>query len=126
MNQVSLQPLPHPTAETDGVDYHLVDPPPQKFFKSTKYLVTVDYFSNFWEVDRLTDTRACAVILKWKNYFARYGCSDEVVSDDGPQFSAEEFAKFTRIWDFSHYTSSPRNSRANGKAESSVKLQRVS
>ena len=85
------------------------------------YLVTSDYYSNFFEIDRLSNTRASTVILKLKNHFARYGCPERVISDNGPQFSSEEFAQFANQWDFVHRTSSPGNSKANGKAESAVK-----
>ena len=90
-------------------------------FDNKDFLITVDYYSNFWEIDRLPSTRASAVILKMKAHFARYGCPDRVVSDNGPQFTADEFAKFAKSWDFDHRTSSPGNSKANGKAESAVK-----
>ena len=85
------------------------------------YLVTIDYYSNFWEVDRLPDTKASTAILKLKSHFARYGIPDQVVSDNGPQFTSKEFATFAKTWDFEHLTSSPGNSKANGKAESGVK-----
>lgn len=85
------------------------------------YLVTIDYYSNFWEVDRLPNTKASTTILKLKSHFARYGIPDQVISDNGPQFTSDEFAEFSRKWDFEHLTSSPGNSKANGKAESGVK-----
>lgn len=85
------------------------------------YLVTIDYYSNFWEVDRLPDTKASTAILKLKSHFSRYGIPDQVVSDNGPQFTSKEFASFAKTWDFEHLTSSPGNSKANGKAESGVK-----
>jgi len=44
-----------------------------------------------------------------------------VISDNGPQFTADEFAGFSKKWYFGHLTSSPGNSKANGKAESGVK-----
>jgi len=61
------------------------------------FLVTVDYYSNFWEVDRLEDTSSVTVIRKLKAHFARYGIPETVVSDNGPQYSATEFAKFARL-----------------------------
>lgn len=85
------------------------------------YLVTIDYFSNFWEVDRLPNTKAITTILKLKSHFARYGIPDQVMSDNGPQFSSKEFADFARSWDFEHLTSSPGHRKSNGKAESGVK-----
>ena len=36
--------------------------------KNKSYLITVDYYSNFWEVDKLPDTKARTVILKLKNH----------------------------------------------------------
>ena len=85
------------------------------------YLVTIDYYSNFLEIDRLLNTKAVTTILKLKNHFVRYGILDQVVSDNGPQFSSKKFADFARTWDFEHLTSSPGHSKSNDKAESGVK-----
>ena len=90
------------------------------------YLVTIDYYSNYWEVDRLPDTKASTAILKLKSHFARYGIPDQVVSDNGPQFTSKEFATFAKTWDFEYLTSSPGNSKANGKAESGERQLSVS
>ena len=60
-------------------------------FENKDYLVTVDYFSNFFEVDRMYSTTSQAVIKKLKAHIARYGIPDEIVSDNGSQFTAEEF-----------------------------------
>jgi hypothetical protein len=90
-------------------------------FGDIEYLCTVDYTSNFWEVDRLDTTESHTVIKKLKKHFARYGIPDQVVSDNGPQFSSQEFAKFANKWMFTHTTTSPYNSKGNGKVESAVK-----
>jgi hypothetical protein len=85
------------------------------------YLITVDYYSNYWEVDLLPDTSSNTVITKLKAQFARYGSPTQLVSDNGPQYTSETFRKFTTNWDFEHVCSSPGHSQSNGKAESSVK-----
>ena len=85
-------------------------------------LVTVDYFSNFWEVERLEGTKAKDVIRKLKAHFARYGVPSVVISDNGPQFSSEAFEKFSHEWEFEHRCSSPGHQQANGMAESAVKM----
>ena len=85
------------------------------------YLITKDHCNNFWEVNRLPNTKASTTILKLKSHFARYGIPDQVISDNKPQFTSDEFTNFSRTWDFEHLTSSPGNSKANGKAESGVK-----
>ena len=84
------------------------------------YLITVDYYNNFWKVDNLSSTESISVIRKLKAHFARYGILD-VMSDNGPQFSSERFAKFAETWEFQHDTSSPGHNQSNGKAESAVK-----
>ena len=56
-----------------------------------------------------------------KNHFARRGCPDRVISDNGPQFVSAEFRKFTKEWDFQQRTSNPGNSKGNGMVESGVK-----
>ena len=44
------------------------------------YLVTVDYFSSFWEIDLLPTTSSRAVITKLKGHFAPYGILKQLVS----------------------------------------------
>lgn len=46
-------------------------------FENKDYPVTVDYFSNFFEVDRMYSTTSDAVIKKLKRHIARYGIPDE-------------------------------------------------
>ena len=85
------------------------------------YLITVHCFSNFWEIDRLRDTKASTCVRKLKSHFERNGIPDIVTSDNGPQFTYSEFALFTRKWGFEHRTRSPGHQQANGQAESAVK-----
>ena len=85
------------------------------------YLVAVDYFSNFWEVDRLDDTQAKTVVRKLKAHFARFGIPNKLVSDNGSQFTSRCFRVFTDGWDIEHVACSPHHSNANGMAESAVK-----
>ena len=82
------------------------------------YLVTIDYYSNFWEIDRLPNIKAKT---KLKSHFAHCGIPDQVINDNSPQFSSKEFADFARTRDFEHLTSSPGHSKSNGKAEMGVK-----
>ena len=82
------------------------------------YLVTIDYYSNFAEVDRLSKTTSKSVIKRLKQHFARHGIPDTLITDYGPQFSCQQFRE---EWQFCHTTSSPGYPQANGKAESAVK-----
>ena len=90
-------------------------------FNNRSYLVTVDYHSNVWEVDRLEKTKSKDVIRKLKQHFARYGIPDTFISDNGPQFSLDEFKTFSQEWEFEHVTSSTGYAQSNGMAKSAVK-----
>ena len=71
------------------------------------YVLLVDYFSRYPEVIKLSVTTSAAVINVMKSIFARHGIPEVVRSDDGPQFSAEEFTKFSSSFGFQLLTSSP-------------------
>ena len=82
----------------------------------------MDYHSRYIELAHMPSTTSFAVIEKMKNMFARWGIPEEVTSDNGPQFNAEEFAKFAETFGFTHTTSSPTFPQSNGEAESGVQI----
>ena len=86
-----------------------------------QYLVTVDYFSSFIEVDYLTSTTAKDVIIKLEVHFARYGIPSEIVSDQDPQFTSTQFHTMFNKWGIVHTMSSPGHHQSIGKAEAAVK-----
>ena len=89
-------------------------------FESRTYLATVNYYSGFFELDYLSSTKSASVITKLKSQFARHGTPDKFISDNGPQFSSDEFENFERTWGFKHTTSSPHYPQSNGMAERTV------
>ena len=90
--------------------------------KGRHYLVTVDYYSNYIEVDHLPTTTAARLISVLKKQFAHFGIPRVLTSDQGSQFTASEFQKFLRQWGIYHVMSSPGHHSANGKAEAAVKV----
>ena len=84
------------------------------------YLILVDYYSNFIEVDQLRETTSGQIIERCKSHFARHGIPDIFVTDNGPQFSSGKFSKFSSDYQFQHHTSSPHYPRSNSKAEKAV------
>ena len=70
---------------------------------------------------RLNQLTSEEIITHMKSIFARHGIPEEVVSDNGPQFSAEAYAKFARDDQFKHTTSSPLYPQSNGEVERAVK-----
>lgn len=87
---------------------------------SRNFLVLVDYYSGFIEVEQLRDTKSEVIIKLCKSQFARYGIPDTLVTDNGPQFSSESFKQFSRCYGFQHCTSSPHYPQSNGRAEKAV------
>ena len=87
------------------------------------YLVTVDDFSDFFEIDELgRDTTSEKLIRATQRHFSRYGIPMELHSDNGTQLTSQRYADFLASWNVVHVTSSPYFAQSNGKAESAVKV----
>lgn len=85
------------------------------------YLLTVDYFSRFIEVDRLRTTTSNSVVAALSQHFSRHGKPEVLVSDNGPQFASHTFAVFLAKNGVEHRTSSPHYPQSNGMAERAVR-----
>ncbi|KAL5500080.1 hypothetical protein EMCRGX_G011580 [Ephydatia muelleri] len=90
-------------------------------WKGSQYLLIIDYFSRYVELSKLSATTSQDVINHMKSIFARHGIPNEVVSDNGPQFSSNVFHSFAGEYGFVHTTSSPRYPQGNGEAERAVR-----
>jgi transposase InsO family protein len=86
------------------------------------YLVTVDHYSDFIEIDWLRNTSTTAVVNAMKKNFAKVGIPRTCVSDNGPQFDSHEYKQFASEYGFEPVKSSPYHSKGNRKAESAVKV----
>ena len=62
-----------------------------------------------------------SVINHLKSTFSRHGIPEIVRSDNGPQFSSADFARFSNSFEFQHLTSSPKFPQSNGQVERMVK-----
>ena len=85
--------------------------------KNTKYLLAVDYFSQFPIVRKLWSLHSVSVIKHLKEIFTEIGVPRSIVSDRGTQFTSQEFKDFTSRWDIQHRITSPTNAQSNGQAE---------
>ena len=90
-------------------------------WKGSQYLLVIDFFSRYVELSKLAATTSQDVINQMKSIFARHGIPNEVVSDNGPQFSSKVFHSFAGEYGFVHTTSSPRYPQGNGEAERAVR-----
>lgn len=90
--------------------------------KGKQYLLVVDYFSRYPEVIQLSLTTSATIITALKSIFSRQGIPEKVRSDNSPQYSSQEFARFASSYEFSHITSSPRFPQSNSQVERMVKM----
>lgn len=101
--------LPWSTVFTDIFDWN-----------GQQYLVLVDSYSGWFEIDRLRDMTSTTVIRKLKRHFSVHGSPHLLLSDNGTQYTSQRFKDFASTWDFVHVTSSPEFPQANELAEKSV------
>ena len=84
--------------------------------------MTVDHYSDWFEVDLLNDDITAAnVISVTKAHFARYDIPEKCLSDNGPQYVSQESSNFAKAYGFQLVTRSPYYAKAIGKAESADK-----
>ncbi|PFX21652.1 Transposon Ty3-I Gag-Pol polyprotein [Stylophora pistillata] len=93
-------------------------------WKGQEFVLGVDYFSRYCEIGVLRKATFQEVINHLKAIFARHGIPETVISDNGPQYSAE-FTKFAEKWGYTHITSSPKYPQSNGEAESMVQTTKT-
>lgn len=89
-------------------------------WQGENYIIAVDYYSRFFKIEKLHLTSAAVVIRKLKAMFARHRVPEKVVSDNGPQYSSQEFYVFAKQWDIVYTTTSPYYAQSNGLAEKTV------
>ena len=89
-------------------------------FNSQNYLILVDYYSNFIELNLLNTTTSQQVVTHLKSQFARHGIPDRLITGNGPQFSSDTFKQFAKDYCFQHCTASPHYPQSNGMAKKAV------
>ena len=90
--------------------------------KGQNYLLIADYYSRFPIVKHVKSMTAKATILKLKTIFSEMGIPAEVMTDQGTQFTSQEFKEFAGTYRFKITHSSPRYPQSNGFIESMVKV----
>ena len=81
------------------------------------FLIVVDSHSKWLEVELMHSITSEATIEKLREMFARYGIPQQLVSDNGPQFTLQEFSNFANTNGIKHTLVAPYHPRSNGQAE---------
>ena len=64
---------------------------------TSEYLLVIeDRYSKFPEVEIVHSTRASTIIPKLDKIFSVHGIPDIIISDNGPPFNGDEYARYTK------------------------------
>lgn len=91
-------------------------------WNNDNYFIIVDYYSRYFELEKLNSITSATIINKLKVAFARHGIPATLISDNGPQYRCKEFEIFSNTWDFHRITTSPYHPQSNGLAEKTVQI----
>ena len=86
-------------------------------FQGKMFFIVVDAHSKWPEVVTMSTTTSHTTIEALRSMFARFGLPEQLVSDNGPQFTSTEFAQFMKGNHIKHILCSPYHPSSNGLAE---------
>ena len=86
-------------------------------FQKKMYMLVLDAHSKWPEIIEMPDTTASKTIEELRKLFSAYGLSEQVITDNGPQFIAEEFMVFLKQNGIKHLKCSPYHPSSNGAVE---------
>lgn len=110
--QAPLHPWEWPSAPWQRVHIDFAGP-----FMNSMFLIAVDAHSKWPEVVLMKSTTSEKTIAVLRSIFSRNGLPEQMVSDNGPQFTSEEFILFMRRNGIKHFKSAPHHPATNGLAE---------
>ncbi|MCG8048272.1 MAG: hypothetical protein N0E48_22075, partial [Candidatus Thiodiazotropha endolucinida] len=91
-------------------------------WNNDEYMVLVDAYSRWFEIDLLTNTKSISIIRKLKVHFSRFGICEKLKTDGAAYFKSEQFEQYCKDWGITHEVSSPTHASSNGLAEVYVKV----
>ena len=87
------------------------------YWQGHRFLVFVDSFSKWVDVQPLKDLSSAAVITALRHVFKYVGLPAVLVSDNGTNFASDEFSKFATDNYIQHVFTPPGHHASNGQAE---------
>lgn len=90
-------------------------------FKGQFWFVVVDAYSKWIEIESMRTITSANTIAALGRLIARFGVPRSIVSDNGTQFTSQEFSQFCKNHNIVHIKSTPYHPRTNGLAERAVR-----
>ena len=91
-------------------------------FHCKMFFIIVDAHSKWPEVVMMSSTTSQSTMEALRSTFSQFGLPEQLVSDNGPQFTSEEFAQFMRGNGIKHILCAPYHPSSNGLAERFVQI----
>ena len=85
-------------------------------------LVIIDVHSKWIKAVPLRRATAETTVSALQTFFSNFGLPEELVSDNGPQFTAQIFSDFCKFSGIKHSLTPPYHPASNGAAERSVQV----
>ena len=86
-------------------------------YDSKPYLILVDNFSKWMEVQVMHKTDALSTIKTLKHWFTTLRLPHQLVSDNGTQFTSTEFSDFMKLNGINHLRTPAYHQSSNGQVE---------
>ena len=86
-------------------------------FKASMFLLLLDSRSKWPEIYPMSSTTIFKTIEVLRHIFSSYGIPEQLVSDNGSQFTSEEFADFVKSNGIKHIRTAPYRPSSNGAVE---------
>jgi hypothetical protein len=113
-NPPRLPPAPWPQPQHPWSRVHLDFAGP---INGISYLVLVDAFSKWPEIVPLVPPSTTKTLQALSDIFSHLGFPETIVTDNGTQFTAHQFAVFCQKHAITHIRSPPYHPQSNGQAE---------
>lgn len=89
-------------------------------FMGYYYFLLIDAYTKWPEIYVISNITTATTIEKCREIFSRFGIPEVLVSDNGPQFTSDEFRKFMEMNGIIHKRSAPYHPATNGQVERNV------
>ena len=116
-----LQPWSWPSKPWQRVHLDFAGP-----FQGATFLIAVDAYSKWPEVRVMKSTTAPQTLDVLRDWFSSHGIPHQLVTDNGPQFIAQEFDSFCKNNGIKHTKSAPYHPASNGLVEPFVQTLKQS
>ena len=86
-------------------------------FQDHTFFIAIDAHSKWPEAVVMSSTTSEKTIEAPRSMFAQHGLPEQLISDNGPQFTSKEFTQFLEGNNIKHILSAPYHPASNGLAE---------